>query len=94
MKLHIFVIKKIPKVAYYHTSSAVISLDSALKNDNSYYLQVFLKQYQYIMKKVIRHIKDTHREKTPSNKTPVLTKSTNMGIWVIGTSNQLFTRGS
>ena len=46
------------------------------------------------MKKVIRHIKDTHREKAPSNKTPMLTKSTNMGIWIIGTSNQLFTRGS
>ena len=32
--------------------------------------------------------KDTYREKAPSNKTPVLTKSTNMGVWVIGTSNQ------
>ena len=39
-------------------------------------------------------IKDTHREKAPSNKTPALTKSMNMGIWVIGTSNQLFVRGS
>ena len=38
--------------------------------------------------------KDTHREKVPSNKTPALTKSTNMGIWVVGTSNQLFIRGS
>ena len=35
-----------------------------------------------------------HREKVPSNKTPVLTKSTNMGIWVIGTSNQAFIGGS
>ena len=34
--------------------------------------------------------KDTHRENAPSNKTPLLTKSTNMGIWVVGTSNQLF----
>ena len=39
-------------------------------------------------------IKDTHREKTPSNKIPVLTKSTNIGIWVFGTSNQLFIGGS
>ena len=39
-------------------------------------------------------LKDTHREKAPSNKTPALTKSTNMGIWVVGTSNQLFIRGS
>ena len=38
--------------------------------------------------------KDTHREKTPSNKTPALTKSANMDIWVVGTSNQLFMRGS
>ena len=34
--------------------------------------------------------KDTHREKAASNKTPALTKSTNMGIWVVGTSNQPF----
>ena len=29
-------------------------------------------------------VKDTHREKASSNKTPALT---NMGIWVVGTSN-------
>ena len=29
-----------------------------------------------------------------SNKTPALTKSMNMVIWVVGTSNQLFIRGS
>ena len=39
-------------------------------------------------------LKDTHREKAVSNKTPALTKSTNMGIWVVGTLNQLFIRGS
>ena len=39
-------------------------------------------------------IKDTYREKAPSNKTPALTKSTNMGIWFVVTSNQLFIRGS
>ena len=37
-----------------------------------------------------KQIKDTHREKAPSNKTPALTKSTNMGIWVVDTTNQLF----
>ena len=37
---------------------------------------------------------DTHREKAPPNKTPALTKSTNMGIWVVGTTNQLFKGGS
>ena len=33
-------------------------------------------------------------ENTPSNKTEALTKSKNMYIWVIGTLNQLFIRGS
>ena len=37
-------------------------------------------------------LKDTDREKAPSNKTPALTKSTNMGAWVVGTLNQLFIR--
>ena len=39
-------------------------------------------------------IKDTHWEKALSNETPALTKSTNMGIWVVGTTNQLFIGGS
>ena len=39
-------------------------------------------------------VKYTHREKAPSNKTPALTKSKNMGIWVVGTTNQLCIRGS
>ena len=39
-------------------------------------------------------IKDTHREKAPSNKTPALRKSTNMGVWAVGTLSQLFIRGS
>ena len=37
---------------------------------------------------------DTRREKAPSNKTPEFTKSTNIDIWVVGTSNPLFIRGS
>ena len=43
---------------------------------------------------VLNMLKDTHREKAPSNKTPALTRSWNMDIWVVGTSNQLFLRGS
>ena len=39
-------------------------------------------------------VKNTHMEKAPSNKTPGLTKSMNMGIWDVGTSNQLFITGS
>ena len=30
-------------------------------------------------------IKDTHSEKALSNKTPALTKSTNMGVWAVST---------
>ena len=40
-------------------------------------------------------LKDTHHmENVPSNKTKALAKSMTMGIWVVGTSNQLFRRGS
>ena len=38
--------------------------------------------------------KDTHKEKAPLNKTPALTKRTNIGIRVVGASNQIFIRGS
>ena len=50
--------KKVPKVDSYLTCLAVISLDSALKRDENYYLEVFLKVCKYIEKKVIRHIDD------------------------------------
>ena len=36
----------------------VISADSAIKKDESYYPQVFLKECKYIKEKVIRHIND------------------------------------
>ena len=38
--------------------------------------------------------KGTHRKNTPSNKTQVFTKSVNIDIWVTGTFNQLFEKGS
>ena len=38
------------------------------------------------------NVNDTHREKAPSNVTPALTENRNMGIWVVRTSNQLFTK--
>ena len=50
--------KEIAKVDSNDTCLAVISLDSALKKDENYYLQVFLKECKYIEKKVIRHIND------------------------------------
>ena len=37
---------------------AVLSLDSALKNDENCYLKVFLKECKYIEKMVIIHIID------------------------------------
>ena len=50
--------------------------------------------YHYEHKIPAHWLKDTHREKAQSNKTPALKKSTNIDIWVVGTSNQLLIRGS
>ena len=50
--------KKNPKLDSNHTCLAVISLDSALKKDDNYYLEVFLKECKYFEKKVVRHIHD------------------------------------
>ena len=50
-----------------HTCLAVIRLDSALKKDDKYYLQVFLKECKYIEKKVIRHINDNLSDISSSN---------------------------
>ena len=50
--------KQIPKADSNHTCLAVISLDYALKKDNNYYLQVSLKEFKYIEKKLVRHIID------------------------------------
>ena len=50
--------KKIPNVDSNHTCLAVTSLDTALRKDENYYPQVFLKECKYIEKKVVRHIND------------------------------------
>ena len=50
--------KKIPKVGSNRNCFAVISLDSALKKDDIYYPQVFLKQCKYTEQKLIRYIND------------------------------------
>ena len=55
--MKIFTIK-IPKLDSNHTCLAIISMDSALKQDDNYYPQVFLKECKYIEKKVVRHIHD------------------------------------
>ena len=51
-----------------HTCLAVINLDSALKKDDNYYLQVLLKKSKYIEKKVVRHIYDNLSYSSSSNK--------------------------
>ena len=38
-------------------------------------------------------LKDTHRDKALSNITSAPTKSMNIDIWAVDTSNQLFIRG-
>ena len=53
-----FYAKTIPKFDSNHTCLAVISLESVLRKDENYYLQVFLKGCKYIETKVIRHIND------------------------------------
>ena len=50
-----------------HTCLAVISLDSALKKDENYYPQVFLKECKYVEKKVVRHIYDNLSYSSSSN---------------------------
>ena len=67
MKLQTFYDKKFPKVNSNHSCLAVINLDSALKKDENYYLQVFLKEYQYIEKKVIRDINNNLRDFSSSD---------------------------
>ena len=36
---------------------------------------------------ILDYLKNTHSGKATSNKTPVLKKSKNMDIWVVGTSS-------
>ena len=50
--------------------------------------------YVYYKRKAPLFFKHPHREQATSNRTPVYTKSMNMDIWLVGTSNQLFIRGS
>ena len=50
--------KKVPKLDSNCTCVAVIGLDSALKKNDNYYRQVFLKECKYIEKDVVRDIHD------------------------------------
>ena len=53
-----------------------------------------LKNSETCLFKLTNWIEGTHREEAPSNKTPALTKSMNIDLYVVGTSNQLLIRGS
>ena len=53
-----------------------------------------IKPFLYYCERDRDFIKDIHREKAPANKNPALTKSINMDIRVVVTSNQLFLKGS
>ena len=55
------------KVDSNHTCLAVISLDSALKKDENYYPQLFLKECKYIEKKVIEYINNKSSDFSSSN---------------------------
>ena len=61
--------KEIPMVDSNHTCLAVISLDSVLKKDDNYYLQLLWKKYKYIEKKLVRHIYDNLSYSSSSNET-------------------------
>ena len=70
IKIQIFMIKKFgKKVDLTHTCLAVSSFDSALKKDEHYYAQVFLKECKYIEKKVVRHIYDNSSYSSSSDET-------------------------
>ena len=62
-----FYYKETPKLDLHHTCLAVIRFDSALKKDDNYYPQVFLKQCIYIKEKVIRRINDHLSDFSSSN---------------------------
>ena len=51
-----FYSKKVPKLDSNHTCLAINSLDFDLKKDNNHL--VFLKEFEYIETKVVRHIHD------------------------------------
>ena len=55
------------KVDSHRTCLAVISLDSALKKDENYYPELFLKECKYIEKKVIEYINNKSSDFSSSN---------------------------
>ena len=71
-----------------HITNAKHNTDSCLKDMFSFGC------LKFPASKLSKIIMDTHREKARSIKTRAFTKRTSMGIWIDGTTNQLFIRGS
>ena len=85
----------------YHTSLSKIfiwtvptdpwcNMLKTLERQRKYIGIILSDEHTLIQLKWTKSLKDTHREKAPSNKTSALTKSTNMDVWIVGTSDQLF----
>ena len=51
-----------------HTCLPIIGLDSALKKDENFYLQIFLKECNYIEKNVVTHINDNSSDFSSTDK--------------------------
>ena len=58
------------------------------------FMVIFVLIYTIITVRDVRTVLNTDREKAPPKKTLPFTKTINMDIWVVGTSNQHFVRGS
>ena len=58
-----------------------------LLNNKNFYIELVSSLFHYL-------IKNTLKEKAPSNKTSTLSKSMNVDISMVATSNQIFIQGS
>ena len=58
-----------------------------------FYISAMLPTVKCLLNRYME-FKDTYTEKAPPNKIPALTKSMNMGNWVVGALNQLSIRDS
>ena len=76
------------KLFFAFLTSMLLLKESMSTNEAPFITKSYIKHHEEIQ------VKDTDRENAPSNKTSALTESMNMDIWVVGTTNQLFKRGS
>ena len=58
IRLQIFTVKKFQRWTLNHSCLSVISLNSALKDNENVYLQLFFEKCKYIEKIVVRYISD------------------------------------